>query len=95
MANPLFTIGHSVRPIGVFIDLLKADDVRHESPLVRGYSQRAGKSLFARDCVVGLRGLELPIKPLSAASPLAEISWVRLPRSGGTAIDICQLASGH
>ena len=28
MANPLFTIGHSVRPLGVFIDLLKADDVR-------------------------------------------------------------------
>ena len=24
----------------------------HESPPVRGYSQRAGKSLFARDCVV-------------------------------------------
>jgi uncharacterized protein (DUF488 family) len=28
MANPLFTIGHSVRPLGVLIDLLKADDVR-------------------------------------------------------------------
>ena len=28
MANPLFTIGHSVRPLGVFIDLLKAGDVR-------------------------------------------------------------------
>jgi uncharacterized protein (DUF488 family) len=28
MANPLFTIGHSVRPLGIFIDLLKAADVR-------------------------------------------------------------------
>jgi dihydrofolate reductase len=28
----------------------------------------AGKSLFARDCVVGLGGLELPTKRLSAAS---------------------------
>ena len=28
MANPLFTIGHSVRPLGVFIDLLKAAGVR-------------------------------------------------------------------
>jgi len=28
MANPLFTIGHSVRPLGVFIDLLTAADVR-------------------------------------------------------------------
>ena len=39
----------------------------HESPPVRGYSQRAGKSLFARDCVVGPGGLELPTKRLSAA----------------------------
>jgi hypothetical protein len=31
---------------------------------VRGYSQRAGKSLFARDCVVGLGGLELLTKRL-------------------------------
>ena len=36
----------------------------HESPPVRGYSQRAGKSLFARDCVVGLGGLELLTKRL-------------------------------
>jgi uncharacterized protein (DUF488 family) len=28
MANPLFTIGHSVRPLGVFVDLLKAAEVR-------------------------------------------------------------------
>ena len=28
MANPLFTIGHSVRPLGVFIELLKASEVR-------------------------------------------------------------------
>jgi uncharacterized protein (DUF488 family) len=28
MPNPLFTIGHSVRPLGVFIDLLKAAEVR-------------------------------------------------------------------
>jgi hypothetical protein len=28
--------------------------------------------LFARDCVVGLRGLELPTKRLSAASPELE-----------------------
>ena len=28
MANPYFTIGHSVRPLGVFIDLLKDVDVR-------------------------------------------------------------------
>ena len=28
MASPLFTIGHSVRPLGVFIDLLKAADLR-------------------------------------------------------------------
>jgi hypothetical protein len=39
----------------------------HESPLVRGYSQRTGKSLFARDCVVGLGGLELLTKRLFAA----------------------------
>ena len=32
------------------------------------YSQRAGKSLFARDCVVGLGGLELATKRLSAAN---------------------------
>jgi hypothetical protein len=32
----------------------------------RGYSQRAGKSPFARDCVVGLGGLEPPTKRLSA-----------------------------
>jgi CheY-like chemotaxis protein len=31
-------------------------------------SERAGKSLFARDCVVGLGGLEPPTKRLSAAS---------------------------
>jgi hypothetical protein len=35
------------------------------SEAIRG---RAGKSLFARDCVVGLGGLELPTKRLSAAS---------------------------
>ena len=35
-----------------------------ESPPVRGYSHRTGKSLFARDCVVGLGGLELPTKRL-------------------------------
>ena len=40
----------------------------HESPPLWGYSQRAGKSLLARDCVVGLGGLELPTKRLSAAS---------------------------
>ena len=34
------------------------------NPLIRGYSQRAGKSLFAWDCVVGLGGLELPTKRL-------------------------------
>jgi uncharacterized protein (DUF488 family) len=28
MANPFFTIGHSVRPLGVFIGLLKDADVR-------------------------------------------------------------------
>jgi uncharacterized protein (DUF488 family) len=28
MANPFFTIGHSVRPLGVFIGLLKDNDVR-------------------------------------------------------------------
>jgi Protein of unknown function, DUF488 len=28
MASPLFTIGHSVRPLGVFVDLLKAAEVR-------------------------------------------------------------------
>jgi uncharacterized protein (DUF488 family) len=28
MANPLFTIGHSVQPLGVFVDLLKAAEVR-------------------------------------------------------------------
>jgi uncharacterized protein (DUF488 family) len=28
MANPFFTIGHSVRPLGVFIDLLKAAEAR-------------------------------------------------------------------
>jgi uncharacterized protein (DUF488 family) len=28
MANPLFTIGHSVRTLGVFVDLLKAAEVR-------------------------------------------------------------------
>src|SRR6516162_4112903 len=28
MANPLFTIGHSVRPLSVFMDLLKGADVR-------------------------------------------------------------------
>jgi hypothetical protein len=28
MANPFFTIGHSVRPLGVFIGLLKDTDVR-------------------------------------------------------------------
>jgi len=28
MAKPFFTIGHSVRPLGVFIDLLKDADVR-------------------------------------------------------------------
>ena len=32
----------------------------HGSPPVRGYSQRAGKSLFARDCVAVLRGVSLP-----------------------------------
>ena len=32
-----------------------------------GHRKRAGKSLFARDCVVGLRGLEPPTKRLSAA----------------------------
>ena len=32
----------------------------HESPPIRGYSQRAGKSLFARDCVAVLRGVSLP-----------------------------------
>jgi hypothetical protein len=39
-----------------------------ESPPVRGYSQQAGKSLFARDCVVGLGGLEPPTNRLSVAS---------------------------
>jgi hypothetical protein len=47
-----------------------------ESPPVRGYSQRAGKSLFARDCVVGLGGLELPTKRLSA-------DW-----AGGYSVDV-------
>ena len=49
-----------------------------KSPPVRGYSQRAGKSLFARDCVVGLRGLELrgnhavAIEPISGRGHLAD-----------------------
>jgi hypothetical protein len=36
----------------------------HELPPVRGYSQRAGKSLFAGDCVVDPAGLELRTKSL-------------------------------
>ncbi|MFY9840881.1 MAG: hypothetical protein WAK55_31310, partial [Xanthobacteraceae bacterium] len=37
-----------------------------------GNLQDTGKSLFVWDCVVGLRGLELPTKRLSAASPELE-----------------------
>jgi hypothetical protein len=50
----------------------------HGSPQIRGYSQRAGKSLFARDCVVGLGGLELranhavAIEPISGRGHLAD-----------------------
>jgi ubiquinone/menaquinone biosynthesis C-methylase UbiE len=36
----------------------------HESPPVRGYSQRAGKSSFARDCVVVTR-TACHIEPIS------------------------------
>jgi hypothetical protein len=36
----------------------------HESPPIRGFSQRTGKSLFDGDCVVGLGGLELLTKRL-------------------------------
>jgi hypothetical protein len=38
-----------------------------ENPPVRLYSHDPGKSLFGLDCGVGLRGLELPTKRLSAA----------------------------
>src|SRR5271157_3019543 len=44
----------------------------HELPPVRGYSQRAGKSLFAGDCVVGPVGLIFPLTGISwfsASSP--------------------------
>jgi hypothetical protein len=39
-----------------------------ENPPVRHYLHDTGKSLFVWDCVVGLRGLELPTKRLSAVS---------------------------
>ena len=28
MTNPFFTIGHSTRPLGTFVDLLKSADIR-------------------------------------------------------------------
>jgi hypothetical protein len=40
----------------------------HENPPIRAYLHDKGKSLFLWDCVVGLGGLELPTKRLSAAS---------------------------
>jgi hypothetical protein len=39
----------------------------HENPPIRHYLHDTGKSLFVWDCVVGLRGLELPTNRLSAA----------------------------
>jgi hypothetical protein len=47
--------------------------------------QRAGKSLFARDCVVGLGGLELLTKRLSVASSEQPAIDGRLPRGMGVA----------
>jgi hypothetical protein len=47
-----------------------------ENPPVRHYLHDTGKSLFARDCVVGLGGLELPTKRLSA-------DW-----AGGYSVDV-------
>jgi hypothetical protein len=43
----------------------------HESPPVRGYSHWTGKSPFAQDWVVGLRGLELRARHAVAIEPVS------------------------
>src|SRR5262249_12113547 len=44
---------------------LKETNHAHETRLIRVIPQQFGKSRFARDCVVGLGGLELSTKRLS------------------------------
>src|SRR6516225_8112437 len=46
--------------------LLKETNHAHETRLIRVILRQLGKSQFAQDCVVGLGGLELPTKRLSA-----------------------------
>jgi hypothetical protein len=46
-----------------------------ENPPAGRYLHDTGKSLFARDCVVGLGGLELPTKQLSVASSEQPPRW--------------------
>jgi hypothetical protein len=54
----------------------------YESPPIRRFLYDTGKSLFVWDCVVGLRGLELPTNRLSGArsehramGPLLGTDW--------------------
>ena len=68
----------------------------HENPPIRLYLHDTEKSLFVWDCMVGLGGLEIPTKRLSATSPAhratAPSTMQRVSRTQQSAQDLSRPA---